>query len=178
MTNQTVSARRPVLVAIGAIMAVAGAITGFVPVRGAGEDCGSVFAPERYSPQTLGGAFVDVVCGGEREERMVWVWALIILGIVLLLWGLRKRTPKTTATNAMVSATAPAPTASKSAQMDDLIALKEAGTLNAEQFQAAKNRVLGKTTPESNQKAKLDGLHASGVLSDAEYLAAIEALNK
>lgn len=171
MSTMTTKQRSPILAATGGLFLIAGIIMGVLPLGDRGDSCGSVFSPQNWGTSILGG-----ICKTKITNIAPVVWGLLIIGVALLLWGLRARNVGPRDPYDQPGLVIPE-SQKKSAQMDDLIALHGDGTLNAEQFQAAKDRILGKPTVQSGQKTKLDALHASGALSDADYLAAVERLN-
>ena len=183
VTRDYASSLKKLALVGGAIFAIAGVILGLTRVTSASLDCGSVFSPEPWSGIDLASNFAEVLCEDSLGSRGSVVWTLIVVGVLLMLvsfFPAKKSVPAPEPLRIpqVFADVDPKPEAkrSKSDQMDDLIELKESGALTEEQFQTAKDRILGKPAANAAQRAKLDELHESGVLSDADYVAAVDRL--
>ncbi|WP_333811128.1 SHOCT domain-containing protein [Timonella senegalensis] len=170
-----VSSLKKVALAGGVVLAGAGVIAALTKVSAAGLDCGSVFSPEPWRGLSLDALYSESLCERALAKRSPVAWTLIVLGVLLMLASFFP-SKKTAVEPAIQARREPEVKRSKSDQMDDLIELKESGALTEEQFQSAKDRILGKPAANAAQRAKLDELHESGVLSDAGYVAAVERL--
>jgi len=127
------------LAGVGGVLTVGGVLAGATK-RGYEGVCGSPWAPSDPS-----NAIDQWVCKSDLGSWASIAWTLVALGALLLLSGLLLLVAHATAP-ARQAQVAPPPARAVSSvgtELAELARLRDAGALTAEEFEAAKARVLG-----------------------------------
>lgn len=137
------SRRKPVWpFIVGPVLALAGVLSGsLVKVGGL---CGTYFggkhlAAELYDTMARYGN-EEATCIRSAQQTGIFVWVLIVLGVVVVIAGAIMRT------TAARQTTVAGPADSAADQLAKLAALRDQGVLSESEFQSGKQKVLGGPT--------------------------------